>query len=411
MSDLRPAVLLYCEVNRGLGHWVRTAAIARGFSKRFRTVLVCTGDLRDDIEIPPDIELVRFQRGAHYPCPDRKSGWGADLIEILERVRPDAILIEYFPFGRTQSAVYIVPFLRAARTMKPSPLILSSIRDIQEQCLVEQEKFDRRVVQTVNRLMDGVLVHSDPQLIQLQETFALASELQKPVLHTGFVTAKAPVTSGEDNTRTEDTCLISVGGGGGGESVLRVSVRCAKLGLFPSDMTVHIAAGSLTSEGVWQELIQEAAGLPRLKLTRWITNMQSEIRKARVSVSRCGYNTALDLITTGARALVIPFVETEEDEQTYRARKMETLGLVRVLEENRLTPETLAAEVAATRTFEPRRLNVDMDGASHTVDLVEAMIQQRRRESTHTTSLAGLSSVNGSLPETSPVLSRNSSPQ
>jgi predicted glycosyltransferase len=139
--------------------------------------------------------------------------------------------------------------------------------------------------------------------------------------------------------------------------------------------------------------------------------MKNEIRRASVSVSRCGYNTALDLITTGARALVIPFVETEEDEQTYRARKMEAMGVVRVLEENRLTPETLAAEIAATRTFEPRRLNVDMDGASHTVDLVEAMIQQRRRESTHTTSLAGLSSINGSLPETSPVLSRNSSPQ
>jgi predicted glycosyltransferase len=48
MTDSRPTVLLYCEVNRGLGHWVRTAAIARGFTKRFRTVLVCTGDLRDD---------------------------------------------------------------------------------------------------------------------------------------------------------------------------------------------------------------------------------------------------------------------------------------------------------------------------------------------------------------------------
>lgn len=410
MSGPRPAVLLYCEVNRGLGHWVRTATIAKSFSRRFRTVLVCTGDLHDDIVIPPEVEMVRFRRGAHYPHPGKKYGWGADLIEVLERVRPDVILIEYFPFGRTQSAVYLVPFLRAARNMMPPPLILSSIRDIQEQCLTDQEKFDRRVVQTVNRLMDGVLVHSDPQLIQLQETFALASELQKPIWHTGFVTTNAPLTFSPE-THTEDTCLISVGGGGGGESVLRVAVRCAKLGLFPSDLTVHIAAGSLTPEEVWQELVQETAGLPKLKLTRWIANMKSEMKKACVSVSRCGYNTALDLIITGARALVIPFVEVEEDEQTYRARKMEALGLVRVLEESRLTPETLAAEVAAIRTFEPCQLNVDVDGASHTVDLVEAMIKQRRREPPHTTSLTSLSSVNDSFPQPSPVLSRNHSPQ
>lgn len=392
MRDSRPAVLLYCEVNRGLGHWVRTATLAKSFSKRFRTVLVCTGDLRDDIEIPPDVEFVRFQRGAHYPCPAKKSGWGADLIEVLERVRPQAILIEYFPFGRTQSAVYLVPFLRAAQTMQPSPLILSSVRDIQEQCLVEQEKFDRRVVQTVNRLMDGVLVHSDPQLIRLQETFALASQLQKPVLHTGFVTAQMSLSSQKAN-HAENTCLISVGGGGGGESVLRVAVRCAKLGLFPSDMTVHIAAGSLLPEEVWQELVRETADVPRFKLTRWIPNMKNEMRKACVSVSRCGYNTALDLIATGVRALVIPFVETEEDEQTYRARKMEALGLVRVLEESSLTPETLASEVAATRNLNPRHLNVDMEGANHTVDLVEAMIEQRKNERMHTASSATLSSV------------------
>jgi predicted glycosyltransferase len=387
MRESRPAVLLYCEVNRGLGHWVRTATIAKGFSKRFQTVLVCTGDFRDDIEIPPDIELVRFQRGAHYPSPTKKSGWGTDLIELLARVRPQAILIEYFPFGRTQSAVYLVPFLRAARTMQPSPLILSSVRDIQEQCLMEQEKFDRRVVQTVNRLYDGVLVHSDPQLIQLQETFALASQLQKPVLHTGFVTAQMPLPL-RRTTDAENTCLISVGGGGGGESVLRVAVHCAKLGLFPSDMTVHVAAGSLIPEEVWQELVQETAGLPQFKLTRWLPNMKDEMRKACVSVSRCGYNTALDLMATGVRALVIPFVETEEDEQTYRARKMEALGLVRVLEEGYLTPERLATEVAATRTFEPRRLNVDMEGAGRTVDLVEAMVEQRKRELAETASSA-----------------------
>jgi predicted glycosyltransferase len=152
------------------------------------------------------------------------------------------------------------------------------------------------------------------------------------------------------------------------------------LGLFPPDMAVHITAGSLLPDETWQELAWEAAGVPQLKLTRWIPKMKSEMRKACVSVSRCGYNTALDLIATNVRALVIPFVEKEEDEQTYRARKMEALGLVRVLEESRLTPETLAAEVAATRIFRPRQLNVDMEGASHTVDLVEAMIAQRKNK-------------------------------
>ena len=378
MNDTRPAVLLYCEVYRGLGHWVRTSTLAAEFAKRFHTVLVCTGNLREDILLPKGVELLRFPRGAHFPCSGDATVWGGHLIEVLERVRPQAVIIEYFPFGRQQSSLYVIPFLRAARAMQPPALVLSSVRDIHEQSLGEQDKFDRRVVQGVNRLMDAVLVHSDPQIVRLQDTFALTSQLQKPVHHTGFVTGPVPPLP-PASTGDEPVCLISVGGGGGGESVLRVAVRCAAMGLFPVDMTVRIAAGSLLSEETWQELRRDAEGVPRLELHRWIPNLKAEMLKATVSVSRCGYNTALDLMSTGVRALVIPFIETDEDEQTYRARQMEAMGLVRVLEQEQLTPETLAAEVAITRSFQPRRIDVDLDGARNTVDIVEGLIANSHR--------------------------------
>jgi predicted glycosyltransferase len=370
------SILLYCEIYRGLGHWVRTATLAATFAKRFRTVLVCTGNLREDIAPPEGVELIRFPRGAHFPCMSDSKVWGGRLIELLERVSPAAVIIEYYPFGRQQSSLYAIPFLRAAKTLQPPALVFSSVRDIHEQALEEQLKFDRRVVQGVNRLIDAVLVHSDPRIVELRDTFALVPQLEKPIFHTGYVAQPLrPATSAPD---AEPVCLISVGGGGGGEAVLRVAVEAAVKQLYPEDMTVRIAAGSLIPDELWEELQSMAAGVPRLELRRWIPNLRGEMARADVSVSRCGYNTALDLIATGVRSLVIPFVETEEDEQTFRAYKLRDLGVLRMLEQSRLTPETLAEEVAATRAFQPRRLEVDMDGAANTVAIVERLIEERR---------------------------------
>ena len=51
------------------------------------------------------------------------------------------------------------------------------------------------------------------------------------------------------------------------------------------------------ADGAWDELTGRAAGVPRLTLRRWTENLRERLATAAVSVSRCGYNTALDLPT------------------------------------------------------------------------------------------------------------------
>ena len=60
-------------------------------------------------------------------------------------------------------------------------------------------------------------------------------------------------------------------------------------------------------------------------------------------MSQCGYNTALDLLRARVPALVVPFAEGREDEQTRRAARLERCGALRVLPPERLEPASARA--------------------------------------------------------------------
>jgi predicted glycosyltransferase len=116
-----------------------------------------------------------------------------------------------------------------------------------------------------------------------------------------------------------------------------------------------------------------------LELRRSVPDLRAELDTAVASVSQCGYNTALDLLASRIPALVVPFSEPGEDEQTRRARRLERLGAVRVLESRRLTPEVLAREIRRLRDFRPAPIELDLGGADETARLISALDRDSSR--------------------------------
>ena len=60
-------------------------------------------------------------------------GWrvrrAAALAELAERLQPDAVLFELFPFGRRQFRFELLPLIDTLRARHPRPAILSSVRE------------------------------------------------------------------------------------------------------------------------------------------------------------------------------------------------------------------------------------------------------------------------------------------
>jgi predicted glycosyltransferase len=97
-----------------------------------------------------------------------------------------------------------------------------------------------------------------------------------------------------------------------------------------------------------------------------------------MSVSQCGYNTTMDLLSTRTPSLVVPYVDKDELEQMQRARKLERFGKVRVLEPERMDARTLATEIRRTLSFQPSSTNFDMNGATRTSSLIESLAAEAR---------------------------------
>jgi predicted glycosyltransferase len=74
---------------------------------------------------------------------------------------------------------------------------------------------------------------------------------------------------------------------------------------------------------------------------------------------------------------VVPYATEQEDEQTRRARRLERLGALRVLDPVRLDPFVLAREIERLLSFTPRPAAIDADGARRTARIVWELLGAR----------------------------------
>jgi Asp-tRNA(Asn)/Glu-tRNA(Gln) amidotransferase C subunit len=106
------------------------------------------------------------------------------------------------------------------------------------------------------------------------------------------------------------------------------------------------------------------------------------LRHAAASISQCGYNTTMDILRTRVPALVVPFSGEKQDEQMNRARRLERLGALRVLESERMSVQILAAEIETLLRFQPSAVELDMNGVENTAHVLTELVRQRQTKAT-----------------------------
>jgi predicted glycosyltransferase len=382
----RPSLMFYCQHSLGLGHLSRSLALCEALSQRFQVTLLCGGKLPHSVVPPDDVRLVALPPlGATTDgrIVSRDGRRGLDrarelrreiLLRTFRSTQPEAILIEFFPFGKKRFADELLPLLEAARGQGASgPLIACSIRDILVGRGPEQQDHDDRASDIANRYFDAVLVHSDPGFARLEESFRPRRPLRTPVYYTGFVVSNG--TSANGSGKRGRRMIVSAGGGIVGAPLLRTAIRARRL--VEHNVEMKVIAGPFLPEDTWRSMRMEAGDSKGLTLQRSVKSLTTELRTAAGSISQCGYNTALDILRTHVPALVVPFSESGEDEQTKRAERLQAAGAVRVLDPRDLRPTVLAKEINALLDFRPRHVPVDMNGGPTSALILEGLHADR----------------------------------
>lgn len=374
-------LLFYCQHSIGMGHFVRSSAMAECLAEAFDVVFLNGGPVPTGLSFPSAVTRIdlpplgmREDNSLESLTPDLSVEDALErrrdcMLALLRDTRPDVVLVELFPFGRKKFEPELLPLLAAAHARGVQrPLIVCSLRDLLVTDRRSQQEFDDRARDLCDRWFDLVMVHTDPLFARLEESFRPSTPLRTPVEYTGFLTRSEPECLVP--MRDRHGIVVSAGGGHVGAPLYRAAVHAHDLNWPLLAVPMTIVAGPFAPPGVVEELRSEAACRDGLVVVPQVPNLAAVLAGARASVSQCGYNTALDLLRTHVPALVVPFAEGRENEQTRRAERLATRGLLRVLPSGAMTPASLAVAIRDLLTFVPPSAGLDLQGASHTLTML-----------------------------------------
>jgi predicted glycosyltransferase len=377
---MKPVALLYCQHSLGLGHFVRSLALAEAVAEHFDLIFFNGGPVPQGFELPANI---RFE---HLP-PLRLQEDGSILGEgdtaallALRRdrmlaaagdVRPALLIVELYPFGRKKFAVEIEPLIDLVRAR--GGRISCSVRDVLVNARVDQARHDDRAAATLNEQFDCVLVHTDPNLFALSESFRPSVPLRTEVVHTGYITRN---TRQEPRVNIDGFTLVAAGGGAVGHALYRAAIEAQPQLWAERGWAMTLVAGPLYPEEDWRDLRAQAEGREGLTLLRSVPSMAPLLAQAGRFVGQCGYNSALEVCQAGLPALFVPFARGQESEQMMRAEKLKSMGLADIVLESGISGVALAEHLLALTP--PRQTaQLDLSGAQTSARLLKEMVTCR----------------------------------
>jgi predicted glycosyltransferase len=362
----------------GVGHLARAAALGRAFVQAGHVVRLISGG-RPALAIDlAGLEVVQLPSvhvlGTDFQTLYRADGAVADasylagreaaLVASAAAFQPDAVIIELFPFGRRQLRAEFLALVAAARAQGAA--LLCSVRDVptppSTQAKVEQSH-------DWLGLFDGVLVHSDPKILPFEASWPATPAVLSRLSYTGYV------GEARQSAPAKRAGIVVSGGG----SATALPLMRAALAVAAGDARAwRVLVGHALPEAEFAAL--KASAPANASVERARADFPALLAAAECSISQFGYNTALDLVAAGTPAVVVPYDEGKEVEQTIRATRFAALGLVENLPMAEVTPDTLRAAVDRAIARGPGTITIDRNGAERSVALVAEAVLRKQGE-------------------------------
>lgn len=375
----RRRVFFYVQHLLGIGHLRRAATITRAMAAKGLDVTVVSGggeipglDLGDArfVQLPAtraaDLYFKKLLDDQGAPIDDAwKARRREALLTAYRESDPHVVLVELFPFGRRQMRFELLPMLDEACAREQRPIIASSVRDI----LVAQSKPERNdeMLERVNRYFDYVLVHGDPNFIPFDRTFPHARNIAGKIQYTGYVVDRTARDRGGTSVGRGEV-IVSSGGGAVGVTLLRDAIEARALS-SAADRTWRVLVGINMPDAEFRAIA--AAGGDGVIVERARPDFTNLLTNCDLSISQGGYNTLMEVLEAGTRAVIVPYAGGIETEQTLRARELAKHGGIQVVNEDDLSPQVIARAADAALAGPPTtNAGLETAGAERTADLV-----------------------------------------
>lgn len=363
--------MIYVQHLLGVGHLQRALQLAAALVQQGFAVDLVSGGMS---KAPGNLPGVNFHQLPPTRCADANfsclldaegkevnDAWRetrrTQLLELFEQLSPQVLITETFPFGRRMMRFELMPLLENARASKNCRLVISSIRDI----LQPKSKPGRNqeICELIDRYYDHVLVHGDPAIARLEESFEAAATISDKIFYSGYINQTDTIVS--DRIEPDGEVLVSAGGSDTGLQILETAIAAKPLSSL-RQKTWRILLSPSIDESAFTRLQQLADETTIVERNR--PDFNALMQQASLSISQAGYNTITDILGNRTPAVVVPFAAAGEIEQTLRAQRLQACNRLVMLEQDQLSTINLATAIDQALE-QDCRLALNLDGAAN----------------------------------------------
>jgi predicted glycosyltransferase len=381
--------LLYSQSLTGTGHFVKTHEIARALAPDHDVHFVDGGRPFPRPKSPGSLTFLSIPRiyrragrlaslDPGETIDDVMARRGRALLDGVERLRPDVLLIDQFPFFKWDLRDEIFSLIERARAGHRQLKVVCSTWELPRGTGLDPSAPPPRLVLDAFRThFDGLLIHADPRLVSLADYVPWAREIPVPIEYSGYVSEKLEAAGdpGEHPAGRDGGLVIVSTGGASLPSLLRHSIEAWQ----------HLGAEGATGDRTMviflppfpqHSDLDQLPPLPRdgrIRLEPFSHDFLRWMAAAEVSISQAGYNTCTNVLETRVRAILVPNPATLD--QVIRARRMAQLGLARTLDVQDLDSDRLAATILDALAAPRPVHDLDLQGAERTRALLEKMVE------------------------------------
>ncbi|MBW4533281.1 MAG: glycosyl transferase [Pleurocapsa minor HA4230-MV1] len=377
--------MFYCQHILGMGHLIRSVEIVRGLIPDFQICFINGGEVIEEFEFPREIEVINIpaiKTDSEFteltPVDDNLTMSELEtirtkiLLDTCDRFQPDVLIIELFPFGRRRFSFELIPLMEKAKAMGTK--IVSSVRDIVV-TKQNQQRHEEKVCRLINKYFDMLLIHGDPNFVKLNLSFSRVNDLTCPVHYTGYVVQPLPQSQPIAN---KPLILVSVGGGRFGHDLLECVAHTAPILKDKIPHHLQVFTGAFSPDEVLVKLQQITKNLDNITIERYTPNFLNYMQQADLSIGMSGYNTTMNILSTGVKAMMMAFQGNNDKEQETRLKKLDNLGRVKMIQPEDLQPEKFAEQIISYLQQDKTELSLNLAGVNNTAQYIKQLTKQKQ---------------------------------
>lgn len=372
---MRKKVLLYSQHLSGTGHFVRMFEIASNLAENCDIYLIDGGRFIPRKKPQFDFKIINIspifrQEGNLKSVENRHIDQimlerKQILLELIENIKPDVIIIEHFPFSKWILFDEITNFIKKSKSININVKIICSIRDIPiNTCDEPAQDYQEKVTQILEQYFDLILIHSDPDLICLENYIPWLNNLKIPFVYTGYISEKLNINSLNNK---QNLILVSLGGLNNRNLILTCAKAWHNLNLDNYKMLIF--APLFISETEFLQVTTEIKNInDNIEFKPFTNNFINYLSQARLSISQAGYNTCMNILETCTPNILIP--NQKMSDQIMRSQRLAELNLTTYLDVNNLNIENLSHHIINSLKQEQLNHNINLGGAVITNQII-----------------------------------------